>query len=326
MSHKHFTIDERESILEFLALGLSKSKIAKNLKKNKSSVYREITRNSINGKYSPHKAQKLYFSRKQNCGAKKKLEDSILLLYIQDKLEQGWTPEQIAERSKLEGKFNIAFKTIYSAIAKDLLLPNTFELLPRKGRKRKNGIKEARGRIPDKKMIEERPKEANDRSEIGHFESDTIIGSGKQGAIMTYVCRKSRFLIAELMDDRRAETFNQATVENFKYIPSKFIKTFTSDNGKEFSKFKDLEKELGVSCYFANPYHSWERGTNENTNGLLRRFFPKGTNFKTLTRKEVNRAVWAINNRPRKCLGFKTPLEIFRGKSGLSRITCKLHS
>ncbi len=167
-------------------------------------------------------------------------------------------------------------------------------------------------------MIEERPREAEERSEVGHFESDTIIGSGKQGAIMTRVCRKSRFLIAELMRNRKAATFNHATIENFKYLPKNLTKTFTSDNCKEFSKFKELEKELKVSCYFANPYHSWERGTNENTNGLLRRYFPKGTDFSKLTKEEVNKAVWSLNNRPKKCLGFKTPLEVFRGESGVA--------
>jgi len=318
MSHKHFTIDERESILEYLALGFSKSKIARKLGRHRSSIGREILRNTFDGKYRPHKAQSLYSERKKRCGAKKKLVNSILLLDIQDKLEAGWTPEQISGRAKLTNSFSISFKTVYSSINMGLLLPNTLELLPRKGRKRKNGTKETRGTIPNKKMIEERPKGANDRSEIGHFESDTIIGSGKQGAIMTYVCRKSRFLIAELMKDRKANTFNQATIESFKYIPSEVVKTFTSDNGKEFSKFKELEEELGVTCYFANPYHSWERGTNENTNGLIRRYFPKGTDFKTLTKEEVNKVVWAINNRPRKTLGFKTPLEIFRGESNVA--------
>lgn len=315
MSHKHFTIDERESVFKYLALGFKKSEIARRIGKNRSTVGREIERNSVCGEYRPNKAQTLYSARKKNCGAKKKLETSILLLDIQDKLEEGWTPEQISGRAKEDGSFNISFKTIYLAIKEGLLLEDTVELLPRKGKRKPNGAKETRGIIPGKKMIEERPKEADERCEIGHFESDTIIGSGKQGAIMTYVCRKSRFLIAELMKDRKAKTFNQATIENFKYIPNELIKTFTSDNGKEFSKFKELEKELGVSCYFANPYHSWERGTNENTNGLLRRYFPKGTDFIKLTKEEVNKAVCSINNRPRKCLGFKTPLEILRGES-----------
>ncbi len=312
MSHKHFTIDERESILESLARGLMKSEIAKKLGRARSSVSREINRNSIEGKYSPYKAQKLYSERRKNCGAKNKLSNSILLADIQSKLEDGWTPEQISGRAKKDGSFDISFKTIYLAIKNRLLLENTVELLPRKGRRKPNGTKETRGTIPNKKMIEERPQEANERSEIGHFESDTIIGSGKQGAMMTHVCRKSRFLIAELMEDRKAATFNHATIESFKYLPKWAVKTFTSDNGKEFSKFKELEDELEVDFYFANPYHSWERGTNENTNGLLRRYFPKGTDFKTLSKEEVNKAVWAINNRPRKCLGYKTPLEVFR--------------
>lgn len=314
MSYKHFTIEERESILEFLALGLKPSEMARRLGRHRSNIVREIKRNSINGKYSPNKAQILYSSRKKNCGAKRKLENSILLLDIQDKLESGWTPEQISGRAKLKMHFSISFKTIYSAINNGLLLENSISFLPRKGKKKKNGIKEKRGSIPDKKMIEERPEEANNRSKVGHFESDTIVGSERQGAIMTYVCRKSRYLIAELMPNRKAGTFNQATISNFKYFPLKHIKTFTSDNGKEFSRFKELEENLRVKCYFANPYHSWERGTNENTNGLLRRYFPKRTNFINLTKDQVNQAVYALNNRPRKCLGFKTPQEVFWGE------------
>ena len=135
---------------------------------------------------------------------------------------------------------------------------------------------------------------------------------------MTCVCFKFRLLIAELMKYRKASTFNHFTIENFKYIPNKLIKTFTSDNSKEFSKFKELEKELKVSCYFTNLYNSCERGTNENTNSFLRRYFPKGTDFSKLTKEVVNKAVFSINNRPRKCFGFKNPFEIFRGKSNVA--------
>ena len=317
MNHKHFTILERENILEFLALGLSKAEIARKIGKDRSNIGREIKRNTIDGKYSPFKAQLAYQERKKKCGAKNVLKESILLIDIQEKLEKSWTPEQISERAKLDKLYNISFKTIYRAIKAGYLLEDTVKLLPRKGKVRKNGIKEKRGIIPDKKMIEERGQEANDRSEIGHYESDTIVGRDHKGAIMTYVCRKTRFLIAELMPDRKAKTFNNATLENFKYIPKKLIKTFTSDNGKEFSGFKELEDRLGINTYFANPYHSWERGTNENTNGLLRRFFPKGTYFLKLTKEEVNIAVQKINNRPRKCLDWKTPQEEFWGESSL---------
>lgn len=314
MNHKHFTIEERESIFKFLAQKKSISFIAAKLKKNRVSIYREINRNSVDGDYTPNKAQFLYKKRKQLCGRKHKLRDSILLVDIQEKLESGWSPEQISGRAKLDNQYSISFKTIYRAIYLDFLTESTKYLLTRKGKQKPRGLKETRGKIPNKKMIEERSEEANDRSEIGHFESDTIVGAGKKGAMMTYVDRKSRYLVAELMINRKSDTFNEATIENFKYIPKKYIKTFTSDNGKEFSKFKELEEALGIKAYFANPYHSWERGTNENTNGLLRRTFPKGTIFSKIKRCEFYKAVNKINNRPRKCLNWKTPKEVFWGE------------
>lgn len=147
---------------------------------------REIKRNSIDGKYSPYKAQKLYNARKKNCGPTHKLKDNRYALdYIKCKTRSGWTPEQIAERAKVLGILNISFKTIYNAIKLGFVEGITQKDLPRKGKKKPTGVKETSGRIPDKKMIEERCEEAENRSEIGHFESDTIIGSGKQGAIMT---------------------------------------------------------------------------------------------------------------------------------------------
>jgi len=166
MSHTHFTIEERECILEPLACGLKNSEIAKILGKHRSSIGREIKRNSFKGKYSPFKAQKLYSQRKKNCGAKKKLNNSILLIEIQHRLEEGWTPEQISGRAKKDGSYNISFKTIYTAIKNGLFLENTVKFLPRKGKKKSNGSKETRGTIPDKKMIEERPPEADTRAEI----------------------------------------------------------------------------------------------------------------------------------------------------------------
>ena len=318
MNHKHFTILERENILKFIAQDLSKAEIARRLKRHRSNIGREIKRNLIHGEYSPFKADRAYKKRKQKCGSKNILKNSVLLIDIQKKLEEGWTPEQISERAKLDKLYSVSFKTIYRAIKIGILPEGTVKLLPRKGKVRKNGVKEKRGNIPDKKMIEERQQEANERSEIGHYESDTIVGKDHKGAIMTYVCRKTRLLIAELMPDRKAKTFNNATLENFKYIPKELIKTFTSDNGKEFSGFKELEEKLGIKTYFANPYHSWERGTNENTNGLLRRFFPKGTEFLKLTKEEVNIAVQKINNRPRKCLNWKTPQEEFWGEPSVA--------
>jgi IS30 family transposase len=318
MNQEHITILERESILKFSTLGHSIVEKGRRIERPRSTIGREIKRNTIDEEYSPFKAQLAYQERKKNCGAKNILKESILLIDIQKKLENSWTPEQIAGRAKIDKLYNISFKTIYRAIETGFLSEDVVELLPRKGKVKKNEVKEKRGTIPAKKMIEERLQEANDRSEIGHYESDTVVGADYKGAIMTYVCRKTRFLIAEPMPDRKARTFNKVTLEIFKYIPSELLKTFTSDNGKEFSKFKELEEKLEIKTYFANPYHSWERGTNENTNGLLRKFFPKGTDFLKLTKEEVNIAVQKINNRPRKCLGWKTPHEVFWGEPGVA--------
>ncbi len=316
MSHTYFSINERETIALSLAKGMKPLHIAKILGRNRSSIGREIKRNSIDGEYRGLNAQEAYNSRKSSCGcgAKEKLEDEKIVDYIQMRLEDGWTPEQIAGRAKIKGVDCPCFKTIYRGIKEGKFKGTEKELLPRQGKKKSNGIKETRGTIPDKKNISERPKEADERSEIGHFESDTVVSSGKQGAMMTYVDRKSGYGLVELMDNRKAATFNQVTLEAFKVIPGKFIKTFTSDNGKEFAGFKELEKELNVECYFANPYHSWERGCNENYNGLLRRYFPKGSNFFKLTKEEVRKVMEALNHRPRKRLGWKTPHEVFWGE------------
>lgn len=316
MSHTYFTIIERETIALALAQGMKPSQIAKILDRDKSSIGREIKRNSVDGEYRGLAAQEAYNSRKAlcGCGAKDKLEDEKIVEYIQKKLEKGWTPEQIAGRAKVKGIDCPCFKTIYRGIKEGKFKGKEKELLPRQGKKKPNGSKEKRGTIPDKKNISERPKAADERSEIGHFESDTVVGSGKQGAMMTYVDRKSGYGLVELMDNRKAATFNQATLKAFKEIAGKFIKTFTSDNGKEFAGFKELEEKLEVECYFANPYHSWERGCNENYNGLLRRYFPKGTNFFKLTKEEVRKAMEALNHRPRKRLGWMTPHEVFWGE------------
>lgn len=312
MSYRHFSIEEREMILKYRTLKLSINKIANILNRNKGSVSRELKRNSINGEYSPFKAQENYKQNKQRCGRKNKLlTNTNLKIAVLHALEEDWSPEQIHGRLKMENSFKISFKTIYRAIENGVLNVIAKQVLRRKGKSRKHGTTETRGKIKNRKMIEERPIEANDRLTIGHFESDTVIGGGKKGAIATYVDRKSRYLIAGIMPNRKAITFNKKTIDIFKDIPSSAIKTFTSDNGKEFSKFEDLEKTLEVITYFANPYHSWERGTNENTNGLLRQYFPKKSDFSLISENILQEAVNKINSRPRKILGYLTASEVF---------------
>jgi IS30 family transposase len=164
--------------------------------------------------------------------------------------------------------------------------------------------------------IEQRPSIASAKTQIGHWEGDTIIGGNHLGAIATHVDKASKFLVARVMKNRTAAEMNQVSIAAFSAITSDKCRTFTFDNGKEFSKHQQMARVLGVQCYFANPYHSWERGLNEHTNGLMRQFFPKGTNFKIVKQQQVDRVVDLINHRPRKSLGYRTPHEVFWGQSG----------
>jgi IS30 family transposase len=160
-------------------------------------------------------------------------------------------------------------------------------------------------------MIDRRPKIVDRRSRIGDWESDTLEGGKGKGLLATHVERKSRYTVAVKVADKSALTVTRATVKAMRRIPAGKRKTMTMDNGKEFAGFAQVEQQLGVRTYFAHPYHSWERGTNENTNGLLRQFFPKGTDFTQIADSEVDRVERLLNNRPRKCLGYRTPAEVF---------------
>jgi IS30 family transposase len=163
-------------------------------------------------------------------------------------------------------------------------------------------------------MIDRRPKVVAARQRIGDWESDTVEGGKGKGLLATHVERKSRYTVAVKVSDKSAPTVTRATVKGLRRIPVQKRKTMTLDNGKEFSGFAQIERRLDIRTYFAHPYHSWERGTNENTNGLLRQFFPKGTDFTQVTDSEVDRVERLLNNRPRKCLGYRTPAEVFWAK------------
>ena len=234
-----------------------------------------------------------------------------LVAKIEYKLSQGLSSELIAGRFKLEYEETVCFKTIYRGIESGYFKSPKKDLLVRKGKKYKQKNTETRGKIKNTSSIDERSLEANERLKIGHIESDTIVGKSHKSAIATHVCRKSRYLFAKLMPNRKAETMSKTTQELFSKYKNSMIKSFTNDNGKEFSKHEEVDKKLNTNSYFAHPYHSWKRGTNENTNGLLRRYFPKGTDFTKLTIEEVDKVVDILNNRPRKVLGFRTPKEVF---------------
>ena len=312
MSYKHITINERCCIVEYLNLGWNVSKIAKELNRNKSTISREIKRNIINGKYSAHIAQNNYESRRVKCKPYGKKIDTSLINYIQEKLNNHWSPEQISGRIIIDRpNKKIAFSSIYNWLYNGILNKCSVDLLRRKGKSLKS--KETRGKFNVGKTIKQRPKEARKRATVGHWELDTVVSSrGKSKfCLSTFVERKTRLTKIRLMPNRKATTFNEHCKIALTEFDSKFIKTLTVDRGKEFAGYADLESDLKVNVYFADPYSSWQRGTNENTNGLIREFFPKKFDFSTITQKEVDIVEWYLNNRPRKCLGYKTPLEVF---------------
>ena len=308
MGYMHLTMDEREFIAQSLAAGLSVPEIARPLGRVPSTIYRERTRNATaTGRYSPSRAQSAYEARREASKRPFRLEaDPALRLRVTVLLKASWSPEQIAERRAAErprrsGR-RLGFKTIYRWLARDRAAGGALykHLRQRGGHYRKRyGSKDRRGQI-------------RDRRPLSDFEGDTVC-VGRRAALATHVDRKSRFLVAAPLRDGRAASLNRATIAAFAKIPRRLRRTLTVDNGREFAAHQRLERALGLRVYFAPPYQSWQRGTNENTNGLLREFFPK-KNPARPTRKRVDRAVRLLNNRPRKCLDWRTPAEVFLPK------------
>lgn len=233
--------------------------------------------------------------------------------YVVDRLKLSWTPEQISGRVKLDKEpFSISFPTIYRAIDSGVLPTQLKKIMRFKWEHKKCKTDDRRGKIPDTISIHDRPDGVENCSRYGHWESDTFMGQRKTGCFGTHVERKSGFLVAFRIDDRQDNAFNIATIKSFESIPTKLRKSFTVDNGKEFCAHKELAVATGMPVYFCDPYSPWQRGTNENTNGLLRQFFFKGTSFTDISNECLARVVDLINNCPIKRLGYHTPLEMLK--------------
>jgi IS30 family transposase len=316
MSYVQLTASERDRVYELrTTTDLSLRAIAQELGRNPSTISRELARNQGEGGfYLPDRAQQqMEQRRKQSKTAFSGITEQCLA-EIKQRLKQRHSPEQIAGRLKREGTAKISHETIYRMIYADHEGMKAYQQYLRQGRgkrRKRGGSKSKRGQIPGRIGIEQRPAIADAKIEIGHWESDTIIGSNHNGVIVTHVDKASKFLVAGLSRNKIAEQINQVTITLFSEIPQKQRLTMTFDNGKEFSGHQELSQKLNISCYFANPYHSWERGLNEHTNGLLRQFFPKQTNLKLVKPETLGKAVALINHRPRKSLDYRTPYEVF---------------
>ncbi len=310
--YTHFTTEERELSRVWKAQGLIIRAIARMINRSPSSVSREFARNSReDGTYSANYADKQYAERRKNCGRKPILENEQIKNYVVEKLEQRWTPEQIAGRAKLDKEpFSISFPTIYRAIDSGILPPRLKKIMRFKWKHKKCKTDDKRGKIPNTTSIHDRPAGAENRSRFGHWESDTVLGKRGTGCIATHVERKSGYLIAVKIPDRQDKAFTVATIAAFAKISEKLKNSFTVDNGKEFAAHKELAAGTGIKVFFCDPYSPWQRGTNENTNGLLRQFFPKGSSFAGITNEKLQAVVDLINNRSRKRLGFRSPTEL----------------
>ena len=310
MLYKHFTRDDRVKLSVLLKTGVKIEKIGGILHKNPVSIWREIKRNSIQEKYVPSRAKK--FSRERKTHRKKKIEnDARLKKYILEKLKLFWSPEQIAGRLRRK-KIVICHETIYGYIIRNKKLKKYLRC--QKGRyRRRHGtvVREKTREYEKKRWIGERPDIINARGRIGDWEGDTIIGLERTKRILTHVERRTGYLIADFLPIVSADIVVEKTAENFRKLPKEKRHSITYDNGTEFSAHEMIEKKTRATIYFANPYHSWERGTNENTNGLIRQFFPKRSSFANITQEDVERVARLLNRRPRKKLNYLTPFETF---------------
>lgn len=314
MSYTQLSADERLELYRLRQTGdLSLRAIATQMGRSHSTICRELKRNqSEDQMYLPDSAQVQQQVRRQQAKQPFVGISEVCLSRIKAQLRQYHSPEQIAGSLKLKGLEWVSHETIYQMIYQNHADLGSYRRYLRQAHikwQHRTGKRQKRGLIPNRVGIEQRPAIAEQKSEIGHWEGDTIIGGNHLGAIATHVDKASKFLVAQVMKERTAVEMNRVTIAAFETIPKEQRQTMTFDNGKEFSRHEHLAATLGVQCYFANPYHSWERGLNEHTNGLIRQFFPKGTNFKIVKQHEVDKVVELINHRPRKSLGYRTPHE-----------------
>ena len=321
MPQGHLTSKEREIISLLHHQGFSQTEIARRMDRHKGTISRELKRNSTHGFYLPQNAHEKAQQRRSESKGPWKMEHAPLRRLVVKRLER-WSPELIAgwlrRKFPQEQPLHVSAGTIYNWLERDRREGGKlWRLLPlQQGRKyrrrRKMNHANQQGRIIGRVGIQQRPDVVDARSRYGDWEGDTVYGKNNSCSLLTQVERKSRYLMARKVEDRTATIMQQAMRDVFGKVPRALRQTMTLDNGREFAKCPQLKDVLGLDVYYADPYAAWQRGANENANGLLRRHFPKGTDFRNLSPAELQRVVQQINHRPRKCLDFQTPHEVYR--------------
>jgi transposase, IS30 family len=309
------TFLEREQISQMHDAGASNAEIAAELNRARSTIGREIKRNSVVGEYSAVAAQALAQQRRRERPLVRKMDEPEISTYVRSRLVNSWSPDQIAGRSKSEfgrdRRRQISHQTIYKWIQSQPAADRRHfaGFLRRAGSR--SPREDRRGRIPNQVSIDGRPEVVDKRRRYGDWEGDTVVGARHLGAVVTLVERKSGYLLTAKSCDRKARRVARKIKSRLETLPRQLRRTVTFDNGKEFAEHDHLTKRLDLDVYFAKPYCSWQRGTNEHTNGLLRQFIPKGTDLQSVSWQELKHYTNLINDRPRKRLGYRTPAEVF---------------
>lgn len=314
MKYKQLTLKERYHISTLLKKGWKQKEIAESIGVHPSTICREIRRNKdmITQEYSYDFAHSAA-SKRQRSKIKYTVFTAKIKTYIKTKLKEDWSPEQIAGRMKMDTGLRICHETIYRYIYYNKSRGGRLYTYLRHKNKRyhsRSNSYQRRGIIIDRISIDKRPKIVEKKKRIGDFEIDTVIGRHHIGALVTVVDRKSKFTLIRKVGSKRAEEVTTALLELL--LPLKSVtRTITSDNGKEFAYHKEVSDALDTGFYFAHPYSSWERGLNEHTNGLIRQYLPKKTDFTQVSKEEIITIQDKLNHRPRKVLGYRTPYEVF---------------
>jgi transposase, IS30 family len=313
----HLTSEEREVIAHMHRAGKTLAQIAERLGRSKSTISRELRRNRSRNGYWAMAAQRKAERRRSERPWVAKMQRPEVRRYVQERLRQRWSPDQIAGRSHRDfpqdRRRQISHETIYAWIRSEEARGKHWQrYLRRRGRKRPEW--EKRGRLPTSTSIEGRPAVVDRRSRYGDWEGDTIVGANRRGGGLTLVERKSGFLLLGKVPNLQAATVRQAAARRLATTPPALRKTLTLDNGKEFAEHEELEVEAALKIYFAKPYCAWQRGTNENTNGLVRQFFPKGTDLANIPEHRFTKVQQLINDRPRKRLGYRSPNEVLASR------------
>jgi transposase, IS30 family len=315
MAHQ-LTPEERDRLCLLHAYGRTSSEIARCLRRHKSTISRELRRNAVGGCYSALAAQRQAEARRRQRPLTRKMQRPDTNEYVRGGLARYWSPEQIAGRLRQEFPDEprrwVSHQTIYAWIARDDYREHWRKFLRHGGRKRSGP--EKRGKIVAPVGVADRPAAANERRRLGDWEGDTVVSRRRKGGVVTLVDRCSRYTLIEKVRDLKATTTAAAVRASLGELPRELRRTMTLDRGKEFAGHETFAEALQLDVYFADPYAAWQRGTVENTNGLLRQFFPKGTDFRAVRRPQLQQAQELLNNRPRKCLDYQSPAEVLRSR------------